>query len=97
MQAKVDVEFLEKATAQLVQSNNNLRTSLAESERKLELEEEAKVLKEDLGKSRDQARFKEREERSLLQVSLTVPSLTWNLQLQDRDYASTSMSQEQFS
>lgn len=76
MQAKVDVEFLEKATAQLVQSNNNLRTSLAESERKLELEEEAKVLKEDLGKSRDQARFKEREERSLLQVSLTVPSLT---------------------
>lgn len=81
MQAKVDVEFLEKATAQLVQSNNNLRTSLAESERKFELEEEAKVLKEDLGKSRDQARFKEREERSLLQVSLIVPLLTWNLQV----------------
>lgn len=42
--------------------------SLTESERTIELEEEAKKLKEELQKARDRARFKQREERSLLQV-----------------------------
>lgn len=62
------MDFLEKANQQIVASNNNLRTSLTESEKTHELEEETKSLKEDLGKSRERARFKEREERSLLQV-----------------------------
>lgn len=42
--------------------------SLSESERTIELEEEAKKIKEELQKTRDRARFKQREERSLLQV-----------------------------
>lgn len=71
-QARVDVNFLESAAKQITDSNNNLRTSLTENEKTIELEEESEKLKGDLQKSRDRARFKLREERSLLRVSLKV-------------------------
>ncbi|CAM6057215.1 unnamed protein product [Sphagnum tenellum] len=64
IKAKVDVDFLKQATSQIVESNNNLRTSLDHNNPKIiELENEAKSLKSELAKSRDSNRFKEREKR----------------------------------
>lgn len=78
MQAKVDVDFLKQATSQIVESNNNLRTSLDHNNPKIiELENEAKFLKSELAKSRDSNRFKEREKRLAQEVCTNIqPSIS---------------------
>nr|PNR26383.1 hypothetical protein PHYPA_030958 [Physcomitrium patens] len=88
--ARVDVNFLESAAKQITDSNNNLRTSLTENEKTIELEEESEKLKGDLQKSRDRARFKLREERSLLRDLVEVEVKVQNREEELKTASNTS-------
>ncbi|CAM6090941.1 unnamed protein product [Calypogeia fissa] len=61
-----DVKKLEKATAEIQESNNALRTSL-NSPKSIELAHEQKILKEIYDEAKQRTRFKEREEAILLE------------------------------